>query len=308
MITISKLFMISMLLTCLQTQSKTIIWDIGCVLFAPSSLRLAPYMIADYPLYRLLEGKNTTAIKMKAFELLERLEGKQNTKEKTIIKDATNTPLPSLFVTYQLGLTSSKSILEKALSYADKCAQEHFFSSDRECRLVKNALCCMFDPQILAQAMRPIDKTIEILKACKAEGHRLCILSNFDIETFTILYTSEHGREIFDYFDKENIFISGVIQKIKPHQDCFEHLLSTLNINPTECIFIDDQQENRAAAENLGIMAFDADENLYNHLVEYEIIQRKHIEIKKSLYYALPLFIFCFCTQALSKILSYKTT
>ncbi len=55
-----KLFMISMLLTCLQTQSKTIIWDIGCVLFAPSSLRLAPYMIADYPLYRLLEGKNTT--------------------------------------------------------------------------------------------------------------------------------------------------------------------------------------------------------------------------------------------------------
>ena len=50
--------------------------------------------------------------------------------------------------------------------------------------------------------------------------------------------------------------ISGEINVAKPDKEIYEYLLSTYNLIPDECIFIDDNPANIAMAESLGIHGY----------------------------------------------------
>jgi putative hydrolase of the HAD superfamily len=95
---------------------------------------------------------------------------------------------------------------------------------------------------------REIEGTREIIIELKKLGYKMAILSI-------------HGREWVDYLEKKFNFhklfdvhsFSYNEGVSKPHPTAFQRVLQKLNAKPEECLFIDDNKENIAAAEALGI-------------------------------------------------------
>jgi len=94
----------------------------------------------------------------------------------------------------------------------------------------------------------PIPESIELLPKVKSSGHELYYLSNIQ-------------KEIRDYLVKThdffNLFKGGIfscdVNVIKPSPEIYRFLLKKCNLNPAECLFFDDMEENVSAAEKEGI-------------------------------------------------------
>ncbi len=100
----------------------------------------------------------------------------------------------------------------------------------------------------------PIEHGLEILQNCFNNKNnrdiKLYVLSNWNVGPFNLL--KKHYPEPFKLFD--GIVISGTTGFKKPDKRIYEHLINTHNLNPEECIFIDDQIENVEMAQNLGMI------------------------------------------------------
>jgi len=96
--------------------------------------------------------------------------------------------------------------------------------------------------------LTPIDETIELIRHLRNTSNRLFVLSNMHLASIAHL---EQRYDIWEMFD--GIVISSRIQKVKPEIDIYEHLLNLYQLKPAETIFIDDMQENLAAASSIGI-------------------------------------------------------
>lgn len=89
----------------------------------------------------------------------------------------------------------------------------------------------------------------QVMKELKAHGYHLYCLTNWSHETFPIVKQT-HAR-LFDMF--EGIVVSGEEKMVKPNPEIYKVLLNRYNLNPSECIFIDDRQANVDGAEKVGI-------------------------------------------------------
>jgi 2-haloacid dehalogenase len=96
----------------------------------------------------------------------------------------------------------------------------------------------------------PIEGTVTILDELKGAGYELHALTNWSAETFPF---ARDGFAFLDWF--ETILVSGDVGLIKPDPAIFELLLERIGRTATECIYIDDNPKNVAAAAALG---FDA--------------------------------------------------
>jgi putative hydrolase of the HAD superfamily len=90
----------------------------------------------------------------------------------------------------------------------------------------------------------------EVVCDVKKAGKKLYLLSNFNKR----LRYEQHYIPALKHFDA--LVISGEIQKAKPDRGIYEYLLSTYNLNPEECIFIDDNPANIAMAKSIGIHGY----------------------------------------------------
>ena len=94
----------------------------------------------------------------------------------------------------------------------------------------------------------PLSDTINLLPEIKKAGHDLYYLSNIHVEI------RDHLVNNHDFFD---LFIGGVfscdINHIKPSPEIYRYLLTTYSLNPQDCVFFDDMEENVEAAEKEGI-------------------------------------------------------
>ena len=90
----------------------------------------------------------------------------------------------------------------------------------------------------------------EIVCDVKKTGKKLYLLSNFNKR----LRYEQHYISALKYFDA--LVISGEIKTAKPDKEIYEYLLSTYDLIPDECIFIDDNPANIAMAESLGIHGY----------------------------------------------------
>jgi putative hydrolase of the HAD superfamily len=61
----------------------------------------------------------------------------------------------------------------------------------------------------------------------------------------------EQRHTFWDVFD--GIVISSRIKMVKPEIQIYEHLLNRYQLQPVDTVFIDDLQENLAAASSIGI-------------------------------------------------------
>ena len=90
----------------------------------------------------------------------------------------------------------------------------------------------------------------EIVCDVKKTGKKLYLLSNFNKR----LRYEQHYISALKYFDA--LVISGEINVAKPDKEIYEYLLSTYDLIPEECIFIDDNPANIEMAESLGIHGY----------------------------------------------------
>ena len=83
------------------------------------------------------------------------------------------------------------------------------------------------------------------------------LLNNFQnyqlaLATNHLSYLTDWLKEINYLKNFQTIFSSALVGKEKPNQDYFELLAKTMNLNPNQILFIDDNQKNVDSANSVG--------------------------------------------------------
>ena len=113
-----------------------------------------------------------------------------------------------------------------------------------------------------------INESVEILKKLKEMKFNLIALTNWSAETFPVALKRFDFLKLFS-----GIVVSGEIQMLKPFPEIYKYTLQKYNLNPRECIFIDDRPVNVMGGEKCGIdgIIFDTPKKLINSLKKFEI-------------------------------------
>lgn len=96
-----------------------------------------------------------------------------------------------------------------------------------------------------------IKENTDWLRRLKVDGYGIYGLTNWSTETLP------QAMERFDFFQLfDGIVVSGEEHLIKPDPRIYHILLDRYGLNPTECLFIDDNPKNVAAAMRIGMEAW----------------------------------------------------
>ena len=91
-----------------------------------------------------------------------------------------------------------------------------------------------------------------VLSELKKKGHRIFVLSNTSKVFYDLLEEQLFPlKELLDGF-----VLSCDIKAIKPDLAMFKEILDKYQLDPTNCVFLDDIEDNTIAAEKLGIKAY----------------------------------------------------
>lgn len=118
----------------------------------------------------------------------------------------------------------------------------------------------------------PIQETVDILKQLvDSKKYRMLALTNWSAETFPVAI---ERYEFLSWF--EGIVVSGIEKCKKPEPEIYNILIDRYQVNPTECIFIDDNKDNITMAEELGIRGihFISPQLLHEKLIKMEILPK----------------------------------
>ena len=113
------------------------------------------------------------------------------------------------------------------------------------------------------------DNILEIIENLRNKGYKTYVLSNTNKVTFDLF-----RDKLEPFFD--GLVLSYEINMIKPFEKIYEYLLETYHLNPNECIFLDDREENIITANRLGIngrvIKKDDTDDIIKALKEYNLI------------------------------------
>ena len=96
--------------------------------------------------------------------------------------------------------------------------------------------------------MKVIPGTAEMIRALKENGKEIYLLSNASLRLLSIYKEVIPAVECFS-----GIFYSAAHKCVKPQDIIYERFLKEYSLNPAECFFIDDLEENISAAKAVGI-------------------------------------------------------
>ena len=91
-------------------------------------------------------------------------------------------------------------------------------------------------------------ETVACLEGLAARGYRLHALSNYPAERIRFLYRTFPFMRRF-----HTVVLSGLIRAQKPDETLYRYLLERIGRRP--CLFVDDREENVAAARRCGMQA-----------------------------------------------------
>lgn len=233
--------------------SKHIIFDLGDVLVRQSRFTFAQNIgFSQFISYALLDFQNPKYIKDIAFDILDHLYLQET--DENLYATHENRPLPGPMCSWLAGTLSPEKLIEQIINKIDELEKNSYFISLREKKLVTDILTNMFAPQSLIDCTSIIPQALKLIrKLSNYKEHQLYILSNWDPTSFELLKKRPDIQNLFKFFKKENIFISGNHGIIKPYKAIYEIFLNTYKLNPKECIFIDDQKNNILGAQAFGI-------------------------------------------------------
>ncbi len=245
--------------TC-STYSKVVIWDLGGVLFSRSSMRMASSIgLSKFLGYLFLDRRNPfTQVEPLLFDVLSKMPCPP-LKESMNACKKNGKPLPNIMCHWQAGTISGAEIVKRSKGLIKSLDQEGYFISRRERVLIERTIEAMFNPSLLIDCMRPMRRTTRVFKDCAHEINEdgslrniNIALSNWDPDSFALL----RSRHSFTLSHFDHFVISGQCGFIKPWKSIYEYLIKTYKLTPSECIFIDDQEENLIAAEKLGFNTY----------------------------------------------------
>jgi FMN phosphatase YigB (HAD superfamily) len=242
-----------------QIEPYTIMWDLGGTLVDVNKMSFASELgTLDAAMYVIFDaGFDKNKIQERLFEILEILGGPQEGPEQYKCKHNGSCNLPKIMALWLAGAFDDNPYawIEELEAGIDQLYQDGIFISKREYRLIRKAVRAMFDPEVLAQYQTIIKPMYKLLERINHDAHTCMILSNWDAASFEIFINSPCGQKLTQYIDPKNIVISGVIGLNKPHPSFFDYVLHTYKLNPTKCIFIDNDAANCATAQECGIYA-----------------------------------------------------
>ncbi len=169
-----------------------------------------------------------------------------------------NMLLPQLMCDWMCGDKTTREIQQ--LINDGLTTYDSFFSTASEKKLITATTAFMFTPSLLSRVMHPIKDGVKLLKRCYRKKNKagerqntVIILSNFDPESFEMMYNTPKFRKISRYCD--GMVISGHVHLMKPDPTIFELLFNTFSIDPIQelVVFIDDQLENIQTGIDLGL-------------------------------------------------------
>lgn len=94
----------------------------------------------------------------------------------------------------------------------------------------------------------PREKVWKLVAELKKAGYRLYICSNYSEYLFTA-HTKD--RPFMKYMD--GVMVSYMVKQIKPDKDIFLSLFERFGLEPSECLFLDDKEENILGAKAAGM-------------------------------------------------------
>lgn len=263
--------------SCQISYCVNIIFDLGGVLILHDKKNIAKNLNKNALALYLITLNNPTKLQKRIFELLEKLPNSyknayQNAGQNTCpnayqnaiaAEDDKGQKLPTIMCDWLAGKVLSSDIVDLCYKFSEN--NPSFFSLGEKSILL-NTLELMFDPKIFIESCKISHDCLKFIKICKKAGHKLFILSNWDLQSCSLLL--EKYPEIFELFDPENIIFSGQIGLIKPDPKIFNFIIEKYNLNPQECIFFDDQNVNIFSAQNCGIKGILCKNLGYNQMVK----------------------------------------
>lgn len=88
----------------------------------------------------------------------------------------------------------------------------------------------------------------------KKRGFKIYILSNWSKWDWDQKANKDRLFKFLDYVD--GAIVSWMVKVKKPDHRIYEALFNKYNLDPNDCIFFDDRDDNRATAEKLGMVSF----------------------------------------------------
>lgn len=251
--------------------TTNLFWDLGNTLLTIDHFTVARQLgLTDIALYPVLDGNSPREIFDKSLLALSHLSLPHM---QSCTATAQGRPLPPVVCEWLAGrvpLSKTGMFFKGSL---EQHLPEGFFSSKREARLVERLLQVMANPETFASLMRLITHGVTLVQECSEQydhqgnpRNSLFVLSNWDPYSFKTMRAAPHLQPLFSQFDENKLIISGNIGLIKPDQEIFAYVLSTYQLDPDQCILIDDQEENIAGAQRMGIKGILVQEGNYDEL------------------------------------------
>lgn len=241
------LFLTPILFFTPHAQSAHIIFDLNGVLINSNyeqALDQFGLTKMDFVWYMLTTGNNP---RTRLFQLFDTIKPRDPHEAPTC--DENGSLLPQLMLDWQRGAAAPEVIRDTMLEYCT--THPELMHSELEKKIFTRMISTMFTPERFAAMQQWDSEALALVHECKKLGHTLYILSNWDAGTFAAMYAQPYFKTVFDLFD--GIILSGAVHMIKPEPTIYQHLLDTYKLDPTQCVFIDDQLVNVRAARTVGI-------------------------------------------------------
>lgn len=228
----------------LSPKQTNIIFDLGGVLIRPKISSIIWETGPRHFAYYFATLNNPFSFRSRLFTFLENIKPLQ--KMDHIPCDERGGHLPQILCDWMIGHDSYEILhfINKEITKNPQC-----FTSSAEKQMFQATIGVMFNPEKFVKTMILTDEGMAFVRKCKKQGNKLFVLSNFNKESFELL--RKQNKEFFDLFD--GMIISGDIGLAKPDPAIFNCLLEKYELDPKDCIFLDDQKENLQTAEKMGI-------------------------------------------------------
>ena len=248
-------------------QAKVILWDLGGVLFEPDKIGVALDVGITNFISHAFWDLRSPNIQDVLFDVLNQID--QDEEERVTFAGSSMECPTSIMCKWQAGTITGQEIINRAQPLIKKLYGYDYFDSKTQMELILRCIKTMFNPTLLAKNIYASEEGVKLMQESYRmvdkngkKVHRQFVFSNWDHISFDAFH--DQNRHIFRYF--EEIVISGHIKRIKPNKDAFQYLIETYNLDPRECILIDDQEVNARAARACGMKAILIHERDYEQL------------------------------------------
>tara|TARA_B100000315_G_C14333456_1_gene476299 strand:- start:13 stop:621 length:609 start_codon:yes stop_codon:yes gene_type:complete len=164
-----------------------------------------------------------------------------------------NAKIESAYEILSKNLGIEKTTFDAVRNKYIKDAQKGEISTDdfldkicSELNLEKSNLKKLWE-QAYSEVMVLDQKVLDLAKSLKATGYKIALITN----TIEIHSNINKSRGIYNEFNPA--ILSTEAHMLKPNKEIYQLMLERLNLQPSECIFIDDREEHILPATELGI-------------------------------------------------------